>query len=87
MERRLALALACAGAGVLSWATYPLRAGEGILMHTLQNATWLLIVGAVAFAVLASDGFGLAPRRGARKALVTLGVAAAALRAVALFLF
>lgn len=82
MDRSFLLALASAGAGILSFSTFPLRASASPLAHLAENATWGLIVGAVVLALLAADGV---KGRRAVKALLGLGVASAAVRASLLF--
>lgn len=77
------LASGSAGAGLASFSTLLLRGSESALAHLAENATWGLIIGAVVLALLAADG----AKEDARvKALMGIGIAAAAIRAALLFL-
>lgn len=82
MDRPLLLASGSAGAGILSFSTLLLRSSASPAAHLAQNATWALVVGAVVLALLAADG----AKERRVKALIGVGVAAAALRGALLFL-
>lgn len=82
MDKSLALSLGSAACGTLSFATLLLEKGDTPLAHALANATWGLIVGAVVLALLAADS---AKDRRVVKALIGVGVLAAAARAALAF--
>lgn len=84
VDRALALALASAGAGLLSWSTFPLRDSTSPVSHLAQNATWGLVVAAVVGALLASDGIKRG-KPGVLQASLGIALVAAGLRAASLF--
>lgn len=80
-DRPLLLASGCALAGLLSFSTLLVGDSDGPVGHLAENATWGFVIAAVVLALLAADGATGRPA----KALIAIGVVAAAVRAALLF--